>query len=146
MKRIIILFIFLLIVINLYSQKTLENTASINYYLQKSKNQNTAGWILLGTGATMNIVGIVGFSNNSMSFDDGILKGGNAQKADTYGFIMLAGLVMDIVSIPLFIVASGNKKKAARIELGNQIIYEPNYNLMVFQKKPVPSLTLKVKF
>lgn len=146
MKRITILLMFLLIITNLQSQKILENTANLDYYMQKSKNQNTAGWILLGTGATMNIVGIIGFSNNSMSFDDGILKGGNAQKADIYGYIMLAGLVIDIVSIPLFIASSGNKKKAVRIEFGNQIICEPNYDLLVFQKKPIPSLTLKLKF
>ncbi len=146
MKRLISLLAFLFIVINLYGQKTTNYILDRDYLWQKSKNQNTAGWILLGTGTTMTIVGAIGFDKNFMSFEDGNLKGGNDQKADIYGFIVLAGLVMDIASIPLFISASVNKKRAARLEFGNQIIYQPNNSLLVFQKESVPSLTLRISF
>ena len=103
MKKVITLLALLIIAMNLYSQKTTELMSNRDHLWQKSKNQNTAGWILLGTGTTMTIVGAIGFDNNSLSFDDGILKGGNAQNADTFGYILLAGLIMDIASIPIFI-------------------------------------------
>jgi len=114
--------------------------------LQKSKNQNTTGWILLGTGTTMVIVGVNGFGKNFMSFEDGYLEGGNATKADIYGFIMLAGLVMDIASIPVFVSASRNKKRATRLVISNQNLYQPNNSLLVLQKQSVPSLTLRINF
>ena len=144
MKKAISLIVFLVIVSNLYSQKTTEFTPSRDYYLQKSKKQFTTGWILLGAGATMTVVGGIGFDKNFVMFeehDDSMDK-----KADIYGFIMLAGLVMDIVSIPVLISASKNKKKAARIVISNQIIYQPQSNLMAFQKQTIPSLTLKITF
>ena len=146
MKKLISLLAFLFIVINLYGQKTTDYALDKDYLWQKSKNQNTAGKILLVTGTTMTVVGIIGFGNNSMSFEDGYLKGGNDQKANTYGFIMLAGLVMDIASIPVFISSSVNKKRASRLEFGNQIIYKPHNSLMVLQKQSIPSLTVKIEF
>lgn len=142
MKKVITLLALLIISMNLYSQKTTELMSSKDYYLQKSKNQFTTGWVLLGTGTTMAVVGVIGFDKNFVIFGEG----GNAKKADTYGYIMLAGLVMDIVSIPVLISASKNKKKSARIVISNQIIYQPQANLMAFQKQTIPSLTLKITF
>ncbi len=126
MKRIINLLILLLISINLFSQKTIDSLDIKDYYLQKSKNQFTAGWILLGAGATMTIVGGIGFSENFEIFGDN--EAGMGKKADTYGFIMLAGLIMDIVSIPVLISAIVNKKKASRIVIDSQILYQPQFN------------------
>jgi hypothetical protein len=146
MKKLISLLAFLIIVINLYGQKTTDDVLDSDYLWQKSKNQNTAGKILLVTGTTMTVVGIIGFGNNSMSFDDGILKGGNAQKADAYGYIMLAGLVMDLASIPVFIFASRNKKRAARLGISNQLIYKPINSLLVLQKQSIPTLILRISF
>lgn len=142
MKKLISLLAFLLIVSNLYYQKTTEDKAPRDYYLQKSKNQNTAGWILLGTGATMTVIGIIGFGNNFVIFGEG----GNDHKANTFGFIMLTGLAMDLASIPVFISASRNKKWASRLEFSNQIIYKLNNILMVLHKQSIPSLTLKISF
>jgi len=76
-------------------------------YLQKSKNQKTAGWILLGSGAVLSVTGLVIYrnsiedSNNPFEF----LKGKGAG-ASAIGFLAMAG------SIPLFIASGKNRRKA----------------------------------
>ncbi|WP_340112553.1 hypothetical protein [Maribellus mangrovi] len=141
MKKAFCLITFLIIVSTLYSQTT-SGQFTTDYYLQKSKKQYKTGGILLGVGTTMAVVGAIGFDKNFVMFE----KGGNETKADVYGFIMLAGLIMDIVSIPILISSAVNKKKALSLVINNQLIYDPNGYLLAFQKQSIPSLTLILKF
>lgn len=123
------------------------------FYLHKAKNQNTAAWILLTGGTVMAVVGMIGFDRN---FDLGPInlfgppdpvnqsKNDNSSAADIYGFIAVAGIVADLVSIPLFISAHHNKKMASHISFGNQNINAPFRNS--FSKNSYSTLTLKVDF
>ncbi len=139
MKKAFSLIVLLIIVVNIYSQTTAEYSTA-DYYLQKSKSQNKTGWILLGVGSITTVIGFIGFDKNFVMFEEG----GNDTKADIYGFVTLAGLVMDIASIPVFISASRNKKRAATLVINNQILPQPINSPTMRQSQIVPTLTLKI--
>ena len=111
------------------------------FYLHKAKNKNTTAWILLGGGTAMAIVGIIGFDAN---FD--IWSNDQAQnnRTDIFGFMILTGIVADLVSIPFFIGSHYNKKIASMISLGSQNINSPLMNS--YSMNSYPTLTLKVNF
>ena len=104
-----------------YSKKTF--TASTNhipsdstgtvkdhaYYIQKSKNQRTAGLVLLGAGLVASGFGLLIGTGNNASFDD----------TQTGVTIMGIGALSGIVSIPLMIMAHANRNKA-RLLLSSQ--------------------------
>ena len=96
-------------------------------YLKKSKSQKIAAWILLGAGATC--FAIVAPGNTSL---------------DAVGAIVVVGGVCVLTSIPLFIAASRNKKRAnsasALFDL-QRIRITPNAGYSY-----VPALTVKLKF
>lgn len=106
------------------------------FYLTKSKHQETAAWLMLGVGSTMVIVGVIG---GMSSFRDTEALSNFA----TYDTIMLIGLAADVVCIPFFISAHHNKKKATSLSFGNQTIYFPLDKS--YCGKTVPSLTLRIK-
>src|SRR4030095_9966408 len=93
MKKIMIYFLMLAIPPSSFCQKTNDSVSSVQTdYLQKSKNQKTTGWILLGGGTALIGTGfIVGDGKNS-SFDD-------AAMGAVFAGI---GLISTISSIPLF--------------------------------------------
>ena len=111
------------------------------FYLHKAKNQNTAGFILLGGGTVMAIIGAIGFDANFEIWSNDDAK---ANRADFFGFMLLSGIVSDLVSIPFFISSHHNKKIASIISLGNQNIHAPLMNSYSMNLHPV--LTLKVNF
>jgi len=74
-------------------------------HLKKSKNQKTTAWILLGGGTAMIIGGAIGF-------DDSWDKSSEYTKTDIFGFITLAGIISDLVSIPFFISSAKHREIA----------------------------------
>lgn len=136
MKYFILISALLFIVPEGVSQRNLGNEYTKEYYLQKSKNQNTAAWILLSAGGLMTIIGAVSFND---SWDNG-----SASSTDTAGFIMLGGVASSLVSIPLFISSGKNARKAAKLSINNQAISLPQQNNIV--KNYNPSLSLKINF
>jgi len=68
-------------------------------YFQKSNNQRIGGFVLLGAG----IAGIAAVSSGNASFN-------------TTGTVALLGSAAILGSIPLFLAAHRNKKKAMRME------------------------------
>jgi hypothetical protein len=131
------------------STKLLETR---EFYLRKSKNQKTVANILVGVGSVAAIVGIVGVAKyGSETLVDSFVPGlwdpdaarKAASKADTYSVILLAGIAADLVSIPFFISAHHNKKKAATLSFDNQTIYSPLDK--PYCSNLCPSLTLRIK-
>jgi len=112
-----------------FAQKTNPpQTLGKEDYLQKSKNQKTAGWILRGGGAVL--------------FSAGIIWG--ATSTDDVGPFSLcaAGGVCILTSIPLFMASRKNKKRAMEMAVGWQQSIQLQNNSLV--KKPIPSLALKL--
>jgi hypothetical protein len=112
-----------------------DSTHTGEYYLQKSKNQKTAAWIMLGGGIALSVVGIVGVSVNYNLFEE-------TSTEDTYAAITLIGTGLALGSIPLFIASGRNHRKAATLSFKNQRIYIPQQNSFVFKSQPAVSLVI----
>ncbi|MBL0129819.1 MAG: hypothetical protein IPP43_00775 [Chitinophagaceae bacterium] len=108
-------------------------------YLQKSKHQKTAAWILMGGGATLLLTGIVipkGALTHSGFLDDTYKNDGIKDAFDLTGIVSMLG------SIPFFIASSKNKKKAASLSFKNEPIPKLQKNSFVY--RTIPALTLKI--
>lgn len=85
---------------NYYSLlKDSTNRAEITqFYLNKSKHQQTAAWVLLGVGSTMATIGLFGLNNLATS---STYKGWDRvdKLFSSFGFLFV-GVVTDLVSIP----------------------------------------------
>ena len=79
------------------------------FYLQRSRNQRTAGLVLLGGGVLISSVGLLVSTNSSATLD----------QTATGVTIMGVGALAGIVSIPLMIMAHANRNKA-KLMLSNQ--------------------------
>lgn len=136
MKKTITFLMLLLFAVNAFSQTIPNNEFSKEYYLKKSKNQKTTGWILLSGGTIMTVVGVIGFSDS--------LYSNSNSTTDAYGFIMLGGVVSGLGSIPFFIMSGNNARKAATISLINQPVFSPIQGSLVLNSQP--ALSVKITF
>jgi len=103
----VLIVIFLLSIQMVSAQKA--DTAMINssktlfdLYTKRHKTFNTVGWSLLGTGSALIIIGLAEASSGNLfspSFDTGAALGS-------------LGVVMVLGSLPCFIIAGSNEKKA----------------------------------
>lgn len=132
MKNIILLLTAASLTFKTFSQ-TIQPADSKDYYLQKSKNQKTTAWVLLGGGTLMAVAGGIVFDKSSSN-----------TSIDAGGFIFLAGIIADIVSIPFFVSAAKNKRKAAAI------VFTHQNNYMLVQTKAVlknqPAISIQIGF
>lgn len=113
-----------------------DSTHTGEYYLQKSKSQKTAAWVMLGGGVALTIVGAVGFTANS----DLIFVENST--ADAYAFVALVGAGLSLGSIPLFIASGRNHRKAATFSVKSQPIFIPQQNSFAFKSQPAVSLVI----
>lgn len=125
---------------------TMMAAAQINntrdYYLTKSKNQKTIGWILAGSGAGLIVAGlIVGDQDNSNngSNNSGLDLGPNF---DVGLWLVGGGIAAGLASIPFFISCRKNARKAGAIGLSNQKIVMPQGS--AFTTKMQPTVSLKI--
>ena len=104
-------------------------------YLQKSKKQKTAAWILLGGGATVGFIGLASINLAGTDDPDGV--------NNTPGTILFAtGLASMIASIPMFSAAKKNKRKAMSVSLKNQFLpYLQNTSIVC---AAIPSVHIKI--
>ena len=136
MKKIIFSLTLLLFVARCFSQTTSSPKLSKDYYLQKSKTQKTIGWVLLAGGTAMVVGGAISEP-----------KAKPSSLSDAYNFnasdiIILIGTGVDIISIPFFISAHKNKKRAASVAIANQKILWSQKNNIGFVTQP--SVTIKI--
>ncbi len=136
MKTLLITFVFLIISQNVFSQRFTDQNQIKDFYLEKSKNQKTTGWILLGAGTALVIAGGYVFDK---TWDDA-----SSTTTDIAGFAILTGVIADLASIPYFISAGRNKRKAASFSLGYQNIYLRCDNS--YRIKTTPSLVINFNF
>ncbi|MBK7560471.1 MAG: hypothetical protein IPI68_02890 [Chitinophagaceae bacterium] len=140
MKKIIVFTILLITANATFSQPSnVSSTLTKQDYLQKSKHQKTAAWILMGGGATLLLTGIVipkGALTHSGFLDDTYKNDGIKDAFDLTGIVSMLG------SIPFFIASSKNKKKAASLSFKNEPIPKLQKNSFVY--RTIPALTLKI--
>ena len=131
MKKLLLVFVIAMISTGGFSQ-TGKQDFSKEYYVQKSKRQETAGWVLLGAGTAMGIGGII------------IMDQGDIFSADfeAGAILALAGAASGLASIPFFISSGSNSRKAARLSFNPQNYTDPNGHSAGIQ----PALSLKIDF
>jgi uncharacterized membrane protein len=134
MKKILTLVILLLFMVKGFGQTTPSTPFSKEDYLQKSKTQQTTGWIFLSVGITMTAVGVIGFNN---TYDDW-----NDNSTDAYGALILTGPLIALGSIPFFVSSGSNARKAATLSLNYQPILIPNQGSLVQSSQPSLSVTI----
>ena len=135
MKKIFLSACILFMTCSCFSQ-SVEKTG----YLQKSKNQKTIAWVLLGTGFAINIIAVATLPKN---YDFLSPTASQAKQLNTSYWLLGIGSVTMLSSIPFTISGHANKKKAAGISINTQQLkqlkngstYSVNY----------PALTLKIK-
>ena len=137
MKTIFVLSLFLAFSVNIFSQvDTIASHTSIKAgYLKKSKTQKTVGWVLLGTGTTLMVVGLTTglHAADDVSFNE----------AATGGGLIIGGAILDLGSIPLFIAGAKNKRKAMSVTVNNNLV--PSLRQGVITHIPMPTVSLVFK-
>ena len=134
MKKAIFIFIFSALVFSSFSQPVNSSAALTKQdYLKKSKNQKITAWVLLGGGT---ITWLAGASKN-MNQDDNIDGGGEVA--------MTVGGLAALSSIPFFIMASKNKKKAAAISFRMEKVQAVLQQNLVYHLYPALSLNIALQ-
>ena len=145
MKKIIICSALLVTAITSFGQQNSSSKFSTQPdYLQKSKNQKSAAFVLLIGGAVIDIIGLATFPKDYVYID--LWGNGNSHatesSATTSGVLFLVGTASMLSSIPLFISSHINHKKAISLAI------EPE-NLRQLKKTNMhtvnyPALTMKI--
>ena len=139
MKKITIVLLLFILSIATFSQQT-DPPPSLTKqdYLKKSKSQRTAGWILAGTGTGLVLVAFattdLGDIGDAINGDNSGLNRGTA--------LFVTGGIVALSSIPLFIIASKNKRKAMSLSFKNEISTQIQRNKYVHTR--IPSLNIKI--
>ncbi len=125
MKKNIVFILLLMLSVTTFSQQIIINDAAPTKpdYLKRSKNQQKIATILLLSGPV-------------------IIFGGPLILRDIPYETMIVGFLTLPASITMFIIASGNQKKAMRLSFKNETA--PQLMEKGFVNKAVPSLSLKI--
>ncbi len=137
MKKIVFVLTLLLFAVKSFSQTPSSSLLSKDYFLQKSKNQKTIAWVLLGSGlgiaATGGIVQLIHENKRAGGFDLDF----------TGAWIAIAGGVVGLSSIPFFISSAKNAGEAVAISFHYQRMLFQQQNTLVLTRQP--ALTIKIK-
>jgi hypothetical protein len=145
MKNIITLILLVILSTMSFSQQT-NSTATLTKqdYLQKSKNKKTGGWVLLGAGSVIAILGIADiseFSTTSSSSSNTFPGTGDYSEVGG-GFITGIGLTGMAGSILFFISAKKFKAKAMSVSFKMQ--QTPQLQISNSVNRLTPTLNLKI--
>ena len=141
MKKQLLFLLALLYISNISAQTVYSSPQQVSILDDKAKKQKTTGWILLGGGAGVALIGsAIGVANvwDEIIFDE---RGG----LDAANVMLITGLVSMAGSIPFFIASGKNRKKAAAlvfIKMENSS-YASQYTIT---KKKYPAITLSIIF
>ena len=140
MKKQILLLLFVMLTINVFGQSYKRDLPEKKeYFLEKSKKQRTAAWIMLGGGTLLCASGYVFFIYEGLQ-GDGIYS----TRAKLSLLMFYGGGGAMIGSIPLFIAAARNKGIGMYATAGLKI--ETNMSLVQpnFVKASYPAVSLKI--
>lgn len=116
-------------------QTDLNHSLTQQDYLQKSKKQKTAAWILLGGGAAVAVGAAILDVNSDWT------------KSETPYLVAIGvGGASMLGSIPLFIASAGNKRKGMNASTSFQIRKSPVSTNTGLTLHSTPTLSLKLNF
>jgi hypothetical protein len=146
MKKISFLVLLTAITVCSFSQVTDEPVKPMLKadYLQKSKNQKTTAFVLLGLGAALDIGGIIATISNADKEVDYIFstQSSSVNHGAEYA-LYIAGTACLMGSLTLFIVSKNNKKKALALGIDTQQFRQLNKSNLYTVN--YPALALKIK-
>ena len=136
MRKFFICTMLLLMTTSSFCQQTdFSQSLTQQNYLQKSKKQKTAAWVLLGGGAAV----AVGAAILDVSSD--------WSKSETPYLVALStGCASMLGSIPLFIASKRNKRKAMNASTYFEIRQNPVPTNTGLTLHSIPTLSLKLNF
>lgn len=115
---------FLLVLISLFlflpktqAQQSQESKILIEEYLDQSERQKKTGLIMLGTGVGSVLLGTVVFG---AAWNSGSNFAGGASV-----FLLTAGSISTLISIPILVSSASNGRKAAKIGIGTTQLAAP---------------------
>lgn len=118
------------------SAQTMEN--SKERYMQKSIKQKRAAWILLAGGTSMVLAGsIIGDMDNSEQL-------GYGANFEVGMWLAGTGLAAGVVSVPLFLSASKNRRMAVAVTLKNQPQLVIRNGRGTFRLAPAAALAIRL--
>lgn len=138
MKYFILLFIQVLLLMQIVSaqqttpQVSYGNQEKANFFMKKKHSNNTVGWVCLGTGIGL---GIIGISEGLADATNISYNTVNNSKAKGTG-LFIAGNVVALASIPFFISAHKNKRKASlalkgeNVSINKHVLINSNYTAL----------------
>ncbi len=136
MKKVFVYVLLVAMPTAIFCQKTNDSVPDIKtHYIEKSKNQKTAAWVLLGGGTALIGVGFLIGDNKNSTFDD----------AATGALLAGIGVLSTIGSIPLFIASGKNKRRATR---GTTFIKMEDTRMIhnqSFVQTSYPAIAFKIK-
>jgi len=94
-----------------------------DFYSLKQKRQNTAAWICLGGGAVLTITGLTLTRNSRGKIDDVGEFGQRLSEGLSGTVLTIVGGASSLASIPLFVSAGNNKRKASLSIKGEPLTY-----------------------
>ena len=129
MKKVFIFTMSLLITAGIFGQQTPSPQLTREDYLEKSRHQKTAAWVLLGSGAVLFAIAAPG----KVSFD-------------ILGPMVVIGTAAALASIPLFIGSARNKRKGMAITGIFKIETDPLIHGPLIVSRAFPSIGVKMVF
>ena len=144
MRKIFLILLLLTLSLYSFSQKG-TNSFDKEYYLKRSNGQKNAGFFLVFGGGVLVTVGFftwsIGFKEGLDLFDTDGDDG--ASKTTTGTALVITGAAISLGSIPFFIAAGKNKKKAMSLSIKLQSV--PQLKETYLTNFKTPSLTLKIQ-
>lgn len=151
MKKILIYFLMIAIPSTSFCQNTNDSVPSVQTdYLQKSKNQKTAAWILLGSGSvlmTTSVLLAVPKATEELSYGLNQLFGGEPAPEVDYtveNVLLITGTAAVLGSIPLFIASKKNKKKALNMTTNIKMEKVTFLERQSFVQSSYPAIAFKI--
>ena len=139
MKKIILFLLGFSLTFGVVAQSGKKEIPEANFYLQKSKKQKTAAWIMLSGGTIMLAFGYVWFIYEGLEGD-----GVKSTKAKLAIAMFYGGGAAMLGSIPLFIAAARNKGISMSLTAGIKMETTPSFRQPSFVKTSYPALSLKL--
>ena len=147
MRKPVFFILLLIISVISFSQQTITATPPVKTdYLKKSKNQNTAAWILLGGGFAFATTGIIVGVNGTTREIVGAFTGEKSNQFEIGAGFFYAGLATMAGSIPLFIASSRNKRKASAVSTSFKIETGTFVQQTALIRSRFPAIAIKIKF
>ena len=145
MKKQIVILLLLTMSATSFAQTTEPaKTLTSSAYLKKSKKQNTAAWIFLGGGFGLSATGLIISVVGAVDEFAGAFTGEKSNTFEAGAAVFYVGLASMLTSIPFFVAASKNKKRATGISASFKLENRPIMQQGYFSKSSYPAIALKL--